>query len=122
MADLTPEAQERARRTIAVAEVFADRAEEIAYAVGDLPDGHVLVAVVDGEHVFGGTFHVASTEVVERVPALEGEDGWAMVFVPGIDADHVRQRTSELASIAQQRIEVIDRINARRNGSDASTD
>ncbi len=39
MPDLTPEAKERARRTIAVAAVLAEHADEIAAATVALPIG-----------------------------------------------------------------------------------
>ncbi|MEP6600026.1 MAG: hypothetical protein ABJB98_11350 [Actinomycetota bacterium] len=117
MPDLSPEAKERARRTVDVATVFGEHADEIAFAVGDVPDGHVLVAVVDGEHAFSGTFHVSTDELVERVSALEGPGGWAMVFSPGANVDHVRRRTDEMACIARQRIDAIDRITAKQGDS-----
>ena len=115
MADLSPEAQERARLTVQVAAVFGAYADRIARDVLDLPDGHVLVAVVDGGHEFLGTHHVDKAEMVARIPELEGPGGWAMVFSPGADAEHVRRRAGEMAAIAQQRIETIERIRARRN-------
>jgi hypothetical protein len=36
------------------------------------------------------------------------------VFSAGADADHVRRRTAEMASIARQRVDAIERIVARR--------
>jgi hypothetical protein len=36
------------------------------------------------------------------------------VFSAGADADHVRRRTTEMASIARQRVDAIERIVARR--------
>jgi len=48
------------------------------------------------------------------VPALEGENGWAMVFSPGADEEHVAARTSEMISLADKRIEMIRRIVGRR--------
>jgi hypothetical protein len=112
--DLSPEAQDRARETIVVAEVFGANAERIAAAVAEVEDTHVLVAVVDGTHEFTGTHYVSKDDLVETVPALEGDGGWAMVFSTGADAEHVRRRTAEMASIAQQRVEAIDRIVKRR--------
>jgi hypothetical protein len=114
MADLTPEARERATRTIAVAEIFAQHAAEIEVGVADLPDGHVLVAVIDAGHNFTGMHQVDKTDLVARVVELEGPGGWAMVFSPGADADHVRGRTVEMADIAGKRISAIDRIRARQ--------
>jgi hypothetical protein len=114
MPDLSPEASERAEQTILVAEVFGANADRIAAAVAEVPDEHVLVAVVDTTHQFVGAHHVAKAELVETVPALEGE-GWAMVFSAGADAEHVRRRTEEMASIARQRIDAIARILARRS-------
>jgi hypothetical protein len=114
MPDLSPQARERARRTVGVADVFADHAEQIEAAVADVPEGHVLVAVVDAEHRFTGTHHVSTAELVNRVTELEGPGGWAMVFSPGADAESVRRRTEEMASIAGQRVAAIDRITARR--------
>lgn len=114
MPDVSPEARERARETVAVAEVFGANANEIAAAVAEVSAGHVLVAVVDETHEFAGTHHVSRDELVDAVPALEADGGWAMVFSPPADADHVRRRTAEMASIARQRIDAIDRIVARR--------
>ena len=114
MPDLSPEAQERAEQTIVVAEVLGANADQIAAAVAELPDEHVLVAVVDSTRQFTGTHQVAKSELVEIVPALEGDGGWAMVFSAGADADHVHRRTAEMASIARQRIDAITRILARK--------
>ncbi|PZS29151.1 MAG: hypothetical protein DLM59_13355 [Pseudonocardiales bacterium] len=118
MPDLSPEARARAGRTIEVSAVFAGHADEIVAALPDVPDGHVLVALVNHEHNFTGTHHVDKASMVERVPELEGPDGWAMVFTPGATAADVHRRTSEMADIAGKRIAAIDRIIARR-GTDA---
>ncbi len=116
MPDLTPAARERARRTVGVAEVFAVHADEIAAAVIGLPAGHVLVAIVDADHEFRGTHQVEETELIERVKELEGPQGWAMVFSAGAEPEHVRGRTDSMASLAQRRIDTIDRITARQAG------
>jgi hypothetical protein len=116
MPDLSPEARDRARETIVVAEVFGANADEIAAAVAEVPAGHVLVAVVDETHEFAGMHPVSRDELVDAVPALEADGGWAMVFSPGADTDNIRRRTAEMASIAKQRIDAIDRIVARRDG------
>jgi hypothetical protein len=117
MPDLSREAQERARRTVEVAEVFAAHADEIADAVIDVPDDHVLVAVVGADHQFEGTHLVSKEELLDRVTALEGPGGWAMVFSPGADASSVRRRTADMADIAAQRVDAIDRITAKRQSS-----
>jgi hypothetical protein len=114
--DFSPEARERAHRTVLVADVFADHAEVIVAELPLVPDGHVLVAVVDHAHSFQGTHHVDREELVQRVPELEQGGGWAMVFSPGASAADIRRRTDEMASIAQQRAAAIDRINAKRAG------
>ena len=119
--DFSPEARERAHRTILVADVFADNAEIIIAELPDLPDSHVVVAVVDPDHAFSGTHRVDRAELVERVPELEQDGGWAMVFSPGVSAEDIRRRTDEMASIAKQRAAAIDRIAARRAaGQDAT--
>ena len=112
--DFSPEARERAYRTVLVADVFADHAEVIVAELPKLAEGSVLVAVVDSSHAFSGTHHVEQTNLVERVPQLEEGGGWAMVFSPGVSAADIRKRTDEMASIAQQRAAAIDRINAKR--------
>ena len=114
--DFSPEARERAHRTVLVADVFADHAEVIVAELPLVPDGHVLVAVVDHSHSFQGTHHVDREELVQRVPELEQGGAWAMVFSPGASAADIRRRTDEMASIAQQRAAAIDRINAKRAG------
>lgn len=114
MVDLSPEAKARAARTIEVSAVFAEYAERIVAELPQVPTGHVLVAVVDHEHTFVGTHHVDTAEMVERIPALEGAGGWAMVFTPGAEVEDVLRRTADMAAIAEQRIAAIDRITARR--------
>ena len=111
--DHSPEAHEAALGKAKAATVFGEHAEVIVAALPDVPDGHVLVAVVDHTHDFTGTHHVAQTEIVERVPELE-QQGWAMVFTDGTDADGVRRRAEEMATLARRRAEMIKRINARR--------
>ena len=115
--DFSPEARERAYRTVLVADVFADHAEVIVAELPAVPEGAVLVAVVDGEHAFTGTHHADRGDLVERVPQLEDGDGWAMVFSPGVSAEDIRRRTDEMASIAKQRAAAIERILARRANS-----
>ncbi len=117
MPDLSPEAKDRARRTIEVSRVIAAHADEIAEATLTVPDGHVLVAVVDTDLEFAGMHWVSESELIERIAELEGPDGSAMVFSRGIEPGHVHGRTSELASIAEQRIATIERITARRTQS-----
>ena len=112
--DFSPEARERAHRTVLVADVFADNAELIVAELRELADGSVLVAVVDAGHAFTGTHQIERGDLVERVPELERDGGWAMVFSPGVDAADIRRRTDEMASIASQRAKAIDRIIAKR--------
>lgn len=114
MPDLSPEARERARETIHVASVFDAHADHIAAAVTEIADEHVLIAVVDTSHDFTGMHYVSRTELVETVAALEGDGGWAMVFSSGADAKAIRRRTAEMATIARQRVDAIERITARR--------
>ena len=114
MPDLSPEAKDRARRTIVIAGVIAAHADEIAQATEDLPERHVLVALVDGSDEFVGVHQVNETELIERVAELEGPDGSAMVFSRGIAPHHVHGRTAELADIAEKRIATIERITARK--------
>lgn len=112
--DVSPEQIEKSQRTIKAAGVFADNADAIVAHVAQLPEDHVVVAVVTVDYLFAGVHHVAREELVERVPALEGPDGWAMVFSPGADLDHVGARTAEMTALAQKRIEMISRIAGRQ--------
>jgi hypothetical protein len=111
--DFSPEARTAAENKARAAGVFAEHAEVIVAALPGLPEGHVLVAVVDEAHEFAGTHHVAKEEIVARVPELEGT-GWAMVFAVGSDVDDVRRRTDEMATLARRRAEMITRIRTRR--------
>jgi hypothetical protein len=113
----SPEARARAQRTIDVAAVFAAQVDEILAALAYVPDGFVLVGIVDHAHVFAGLHQVSTTTMVDEIPQLEGE-GWAMVFPPGTTRADIERRTSELADINRQRISAIDRIAARRSASD----
>ena len=109
----SPEARDRAERTIGVADVFAAQVEAILEALPYVPDGFVLVGIVDTEHQFTGLHQIATATMVEEVPQLEG-DGWAMVFPPGTTRADIERRTAELQDINRQRIAAIDRIAARR--------
>lgn len=108
----SPEARARAERTIDVAEVFVANLDAILDALPYVPDGFVLVGIVDAEHNFTGLHQIATATMVDEVPQLEG-DGWAMVFPPGTTREDVERRTAELADINRQRIAAIDRIAAR---------
>lgn len=112
--DYSPEARAAAEGKARAAGVFAEHAEVIVAALPDVPEGHVLVAVVDETHEFTGTHHVAKDEIVARVPELEGT-GWAMVFAVGSGVDDVRRRTDEMATLARRRAEMITRIRTRRS-------
>lgn len=116
MPDLSPEARARAGRTVEVAGIFAENADQIVAALDGVPAGHVLVAVVDDSHEFTGTHHVHTEVMVERVPELE-DGGWAMVFPPGTTRADIERRTADLADIARQRIAAIDKITARRRST-----
>ncbi len=116
--DFSPEARAAATDKARAANVFGEHAEIIVGALVDVPDGHVLVAIVDDTHAFGGTHHVAQTEIVARIPELEGDGGWAMVFTPGADAATVRRRADEMGTISRRRAEMITRILTRRSDHD----
>jgi hypothetical protein len=111
--DYSPEARAAAEAKVRAAGIFSDHADVIVAALPDVPDGHVLVAIVDEAHAFTGTHHVPKDEIVARVPELEAA-GWAMVFTTGADVSDVRRRTDEMATLARRRIEMITRILARR--------
>jgi hypothetical protein len=111
--DYSIEARAAAEDKARAAGVFAEYAEAIVAALPDVPDGHVLVAVVDEGHEFAGTHHVPKDEIVVRVPELEGA-GWAMVFATGSDLAEVRRRADEMATLARRRAEMITRIRTRR--------
>jgi hypothetical protein len=112
--DYSTEARAAAEGKARAAGVFAEHAEAIVAALPDVPEGHVLVAVVDESHEFAGTHSVARDEIVARVPELEGS-GWAMVFAVGSDVADVRRRTDEMATLARRRAEMITRIRTRRS-------
>jgi hypothetical protein len=113
--DYSSEAGDRARRTVGAAAVFADNAELIIAELPEVPEQHILVAVVTDGLQFGGLYYVDELELVARVPELEqAHRGWAMVFSRDSSLDDVRRRSDRMAALAGQRAEAIDRINARR--------
>jgi len=116
--DFSPEARERALRTVLVADIFGDHAELIVAQLPDVPDGSVLVAVVDADHAFAGTHHVGQADLPERIPQLESDGGWAMVFSYPATTEDVRRRAADYAATARKRAELIDKIIARRAGAD----
>jgi hypothetical protein len=112
--DYSAAAKTAAEGKARAAGVFADHAEVIVAALPHVPEGHVLVAVVDDAHEFSGTHHVANNDIVARVPELEGT-GWAMVFAPGTAVEEVRRRSDEMGTLARRRAEMITRIRTRRS-------
>lgn len=112
--DFSPAARAHAERTVEVAAIFADNAEFLVDQLAEVPEGHVLVAVVDIDNRVSGMHHVEQTDLVERVPLLEQDDGRSMVFSPGSTVADIRRRTADMAATARRRAEIIDRINARR--------
>lgn len=112
--DYSPEARDRAKRTVTAAGVFGRNADAIVAAADVVAEGYVLVAVVSAAHELAGTHHVDQAEIVERVPALEGDGGWAMVFSPGTTVADVRRRTTEMADTAARRALLIERLIAKR--------
>jgi hypothetical protein len=119
--EISPEQIDKSRKTIKAAGVFAEHADKIVAHVDQLPEEHVVVAVVTAAHEFSGVHHVSRLELVEKVPALEGPDGWAMVFSPGADEEHVQARTAEMAALAEKRIGMLQKISARREAEGAGT-
>ena len=111
--DYSPEAHSAAHGRARAAQVFADHAELIVAALPDVPEGYVLVAVVDETHEFTGMHHVARDEIAGRVPELEGS-GWAFPVSTGTDVAEIRRRTDEMGTLARRRAEMITRIQARR--------
>ena len=57
--DCSPEARALAQEKARAATVFGEHAEAIVAALPDVPDGHVLVAVVDETQMLSGMHHVA---------------------------------------------------------------
>lgn len=121
MPDMSPAARDRAVDTIVAAAAFGDATDHILGACAELDDEQtVVVAVVEpaGEGQRGlllsGVHYVGQTDLVEKVPVLEGDAGWAMVFSKSTDALDIRRRCEEMATIAEKRIDALDRIAAKR--------
>ena len=121
MPDLSPAARDRAVNTVIAAAAFGDATTSILGAVAELSDDEtVVVAVVEpaGEGQRGlllsGMHYVGQGDLVERVPQLEGESGWAMVFSRATDAITIARRCEEMASLAEKRIAALDRLAAKR--------
>lgn len=121
MPDLSPAARDRAVNTVIAAAAFGDATTHILGAVAELDDEEtVVVAVVapagNGERglLLSGVHYVGQSDLVARVPELEGESGWAMVFSRSTGATDIARRCEEMATIAEKRIAALDRIAAKR--------
>jgi hypothetical protein len=120
MVDLSPEARERAVRTTLAAPVFAGQAASIAEGIQRLGVDVVLVCIVDADMQYAGQHVVAVGDLVAEVARLEddpGGGGWAMVFSAGVDEAEVLRRCAEMVAIAAARVEVLDRLSARREAA-----
>lgn len=121
MVDLSPEARERAARTTLAAPVFAGQAAVIAQHIKRLGVDVVLVCVVDPDLEYAGEHMVDVGELVAEVARLEAGGGWAMVFSAGVDEAEILRRCAEMVSIAAARVEVLDRLSARRAATDGTS-
>lgn len=121
MVDLSPEARDRAARTTLAAPVFAGQAVRIAEGITRLGVDVVLVCVVDADLKYTGQHVVEVGDLVAEVARLEGDGGWAMVFSSGVDEAEVLRRCAEMVSIAAARVQVLDRLSARREAAGGAT-
>ena len=71
--DFSPEAREHAERTIEVSAVFADNADFLVEKLDDVPDGHVLIAVVNADDEISGLHHVEQTDLVDARPGARAD-------------------------------------------------
>ena len=113
--DLSPQARTRAHRTVDAAGVFADHAEVIVAALPDVPDGHVLVAVVDDGHGFGGTHHVPQDGLAERVPSSRARAAGRWSSPRASSSPTSAGAPTRWRRWPRRRREMIDRILAKRN-------
>lgn len=102
----TPQALERAKRTMQAAICFEQHALEIAHACAEAELEESVIAVVRPDLTFDGIWIVPTAELIS-VFSPSDEEGWAMIFAPTESLDEVRTRCMTKVRLASQRWEAL---------------
>jgi len=108
---LTKEAVDRAKRTVRAADVLHDKARAIAQVCAKADPDEVVVAVVEQDGRFGGTWPIAAAQLSTRVEHLEA-GGWVLLFSPSTPVGDIEARCRELARLASRRWDAMRRWSA----------
>jgi hypothetical protein len=113
---VTWEAVERARWVVQAAGVLRQQAPAIARSCAEAEQDSMVVAVVEQDTSFGGTWAIPRAELFQRVSQMEdGEGKWVLSFEPMTPVDVIEARCADVARLAGKRGEtILRRLNLNR--------
>lgn len=109
---ITPQAVERARRSIEAADVFLQHAPVVAQACADASDGEIVVALVGHDNTFLGVHVVPIMRLYSTVMEY-GAESWSLIFSAGTGILEIEMRCKQMKKYAEARYRLARRISQR---------
>jgi hypothetical protein len=103
------EARERPTRTLQAARILHEQAATISRATHDARADEMVIALVQPNLQFGGTWIIARDSLITQVPLIEDQGGWSLLFAPATDQAQVEARCDEYTRIAYKRWDAMQR-------------
>jgi len=107
---LSKQAVEQARWTAQAAQVLHQHAPIIAQTCAEAPENTIIVAIVEQDCSFGGSWSLPREQLHERVQYLEDQEGkWLLTFAPLASLEVIEQPCTSVNRLASKRSEAIER-------------
>jgi hypothetical protein len=107
---LSREAVTRAHWTAQAAQVLYRHAPAIAQTCAEAPENTIIVAVVEQDCSFGGSWTLPRKHLHERIQRLEDQEGkWLLTFTPLTSLERIEQQCASVTRLASKRGAAIER-------------
>jgi hypothetical protein len=107
---LTREAVKRAHWTAQAAQVLHQHAPAIAQTCAEAPENTTIVAVVEQDCSFGGSWTLPHKHLHEGIQRLEDQEGkWLLTFTPLTSLEKIEQQCDSVTRLASKRGAAIER-------------
>ncbi len=107
---LTKEAAERAQWVVRAAEALHEQARAIAHTCSEAEEDEIIMAAVEQDLSFSGTWIIPRGQMYDDVLHLEDNEGkWVLTFGPLTSVEEIKDRCTTMAHFARKRREAIQR-------------
>lgn len=107
---LTREAVERAHWTAQAAQVVQQHAPTVAQTCAEAPANTIIVAVVEQDCSFGGSWVLPRNRLLEQTLHLEDQEGkWLLSFSPLTSLEGIERQCTSITRLANRRGAAIER-------------